>query len=46
MARVDTVALDSVERVKERFPKLFQGLGKMEGEYKIELKADAKPFSI
>ena len=32
VARVDTVALDSVERVKERFPKLFKGLGKMEGE--------------
>ena len=46
VARVDTVALDSVERVKELFPKLFKGLGKMEGEYKIELKADAKPFSI
>lgn len=46
VARVDTVALDSVKRVKERFPKLFKGLGKMEGEYKIELKADAKPFSI
>ena len=46
VARVDTVALDSVERVKEQFPKLFKGLGKMEGEYKIELKADAKPFSI
>ena len=46
VARVDTVALDSVERVKERFPKLFKGLGKMEGEYKIELKADPKPFSI
>lgn len=46
VARVDTVALDSVERVKEQFPALFKGLGKMEGEYKIELKADAKPFSI
>ncbi|XDV25073.1 hypothetical protein PO909_029054 [Leuciscus waleckii] len=46
VARVDTVALDSVERVKEQFPALFKGLGKMEGEYKIELKADGKPFSI
>lgn len=46
VARVDAVALDSRERVKEQFPKLFKGLGKMEGDYKIELRADAKPFSI
>ncbi|KAI4881647.1 hypothetical protein NFI96_006235, partial [Prochilodus magdalenae] len=46
VARVDTVALDSRERVKEQFHKLFKGLGKMEGDYKIELRADAKPFSI
>ncbi|KAI4879857.1 hypothetical protein NFI96_004001 [Prochilodus magdalenae] len=46
VASVDTVALDSRERVKEQFPKLFKGLGKMEGDYKIELRADAKPFSI
>ncbi|KAI4905796.1 hypothetical protein NFI96_024894, partial [Prochilodus magdalenae] len=46
VARVDTVALDSRERVKEQLPKLFKGLGKMEGDYKIELRADAKPFSI
>ena len=28
------------------FPKLFQGLGKLEGEYVIELKDNHKPFAI
>ncbi|KAK7884427.1 hypothetical protein WMY93_027550 [Mugilogobius chulae] len=46
VARVEAVSLISVEAVKQRFPKLFSGLGKMEGEYKIELKEDAKPFAL
>ena len=28
------------------YPDLFQGLGKMEGPYKIALKDDAQPFAI
>ena len=28
------------------FPKMFQGLGKLEGDYEIKLKCDLKPFSI
>ena len=28
------------------FPKMFQGLGKLEGEYVIELKDNHKPFAI
>ncbi|KAL7863391.1 hypothetical protein SRHO_G00123750 [Serrasalmus rhombeus] len=28
----------------EQLPQLFSGLGRMEGEYKIELKPDAKPY--
>ena len=31
---------------KEEFPSLFYGLGKMEGEYEIQLKDDAEPFSL
>ena len=31
---------------KEEFPSLFHGLGKMKGEYKIQLKDDAEPFSL
>lgn len=46
VARVDPVSLDSTKAVKEQFPKLFPGLGKLEGEYKIELKPDAKPFPL
>lgn len=46
VARVDTVALDSVERVKEQFPTQFKGLGKMEGEYKIGLASALSSFSI
>lgn len=46
VARVEAVSLTSVEAVKQQFPKLFSGLGRMEGEYKIELKADAKPFAL
>lgn len=28
------------------FPQMFQGLGKLEGEYVIKLKPDSKPFAI
>ena len=28
------------------FPQMFQGLGKLEGEYVIKLKLDSKPFAI
>ena len=28
------------------FPQMFQGLGKLEGEYEIKLKPDSKPFAI
>ena len=31
---------------REEFPSLFQGLGKLEGDYKIELRDDAEPFSL
>ena len=31
---------------KEEFPSLLHGLGKMEGEYEIQLKDDAEPFSF
>ena len=31
---------------KEQFPSLFQGLGKLEQPYKIELQDDATPFAL
>ncbi|KAI3373366.1 hypothetical protein L3Q82_006673 [Scortum barcoo] len=46
VARLDNISLDSTEIVKQEFPKLFSGLGKMEGEYNIVLKPGAQPFSL
>ncbi|KAJ8405643.1 hypothetical protein AAFF_G00316230 [Aldrovandia affinis] len=46
VARLEDVGLDSKETIKQEFPKLFSGLGKMEGEYNIVLKLGAKPFSL
>ena len=30
----------------EQFPKLFTGLGRLEGDYSIQLREDAKPFAL
>ncbi len=46
VARINNISLDSKETVKREFPKLFCGLGKMEGEYNIVLKPGAQPFSV
>ncbi|KAL7861742.1 hypothetical protein SRHO_G00131830 [Serrasalmus rhombeus] len=46
VTRLEEVNLDNEEAVKLEFPKLFSGLGKMQGEYKIVLKPGAKPFSL
>ena len=32
--------------VRQQYPNLFQGLGKMHGNYQIKLKPDAKPFAL
>ena len=34
------------ETVKQNFPKLSEGLGKLEGQYSIKLKDGAKPFVL
>ena len=34
------------KRVIDNFPQLFKGLGKMEGEYSIQLEEGAKPFAL
>ena len=36
----------TAQDIKSKFSTLFSGLGKMEGEYKIQLSADAKPFAL
>ncbi|KAG1937342.1 interleukin-1 receptor accessory protein-like 1-A [Pimephales promelas] len=45
VTRINNVSLDSKDSKKE-FPKLFCGLGKMEGEYNTVLKPGAQPFSL
>ena len=46
VARLDNVSLESKETVQQMYPKLFSGLGKMEGEYNIVLEPGAQPFSL
>lgn len=46
VARLDHISLDSTDAVMQEFPKLFSGLGKMEGEYNIVLRPGAKPFAV
>ena len=40
--------VDSVQsgNVQQSFPKLFQGLGTLKGDYHIQLKPDAKPYAL
>ena len=47
LQRIDIVnEEDYVTVIKQRYPKLFQGLGKLAGKYKIRLKEDAKPIAL
>ena len=41
LAKVETIQ----KTILEQYPSLFTGLGTLSGEYKIELKPDAKPFT-
>ena len=38
--------LSMVDSVTEEYPKVFSGLGKLEGEYRIELKEDSQPYAV
>ena len=42
LAKVETIQ----KTILEQYPSLFTGLGTLSGEYKIELKPDAKPFAL
>ena len=46
--QVVTLNIQSVtsENVRERFPKLFNGLGKLDGAYTIKLHEDATPYAL
>ena len=39
-------AIEKVANPSERFPRLFQGLGKMRGEYTIQIREGATPFAL
>lgn len=43
VARLDSIDLDTV---KKTYPKLYEGLGLVQKEYTIKLKADAQPFAL
>ena len=38
--------MQEVDRFFIRYPKLFQGLGTIQGEYCISLQEEAKPFAL
>ena len=40
--------VDSIQpgNVQKSFPRLFQGLGTLKGDYQIQLKSDAKPYTL
>ena len=42
------IKVDSIQpgNVQQSFPKLFQGLGTLKGDYQIQLKPDAKPYAL
>ena len=50
MKKVDEVKTLLNEKVRidyrEKHPKLFKGLGCLEGEYEIKLKSDAESFDL
>ena len=45
LSRVCSVESDTAKIVADH-PKLFEGLGNLEGEYRIELKPEAEPFAL
>ena len=42
--RIDAIKKSS-QSILEQFPSVFNGLGKIEGNYSIKLKEDVKPFA-
>ena len=39
-------AVDKQLQIQEQFPSLFQGLGKLDGDYTIQILEGAKPFAL
>ena len=46
LARVGTMVGSVSQSVIKNFSHLFRGLGKLDGEYTIHLKEEARPFSL
>lgn len=36
----------STDEIPDKFPQVFQGLGKLDGEHSIDLKEDARPYAV
>ena len=45
VSRISSVGSSELT-LTEKFPKLFEGLGKLQGCYQIQLREDARPFSL
>ena len=46
LQRVNTVMNTNTEQIVQQYPNLFDGLGKLEGDYTICLEEGAKPFAV
>ena len=43
---LDYLECDPTTAIKQEFPSLFKGLGTLQGDYEIQVKPDAQPFSL
>ena len=43
---LDNLECDPTTVIKQKFPSLFTGLGTLQGDYEIQVKPDAEPFSL
>ena len=46
LKRINTIVGMTDNSIKQQFPKLFTGLGKLQGDYHICLKPGAKPYAL
>ena len=43
---LDNLECDHTTAIKQEFPSLFTELGTLQGDYEIQVKPDAQPFSL
>ena len=46
LVKVDVIDAEAKSHFTQLFPQLFQGLGKLQGQYHIKLKDNAQPFAL